>query len=46
MCRDPQSNIQAVDDSFQADGPFGGKNDNFDPFQKRSRSKIQEKDKD
>jgi hypothetical protein len=27
----PKSNISAVDDYLRADGPFEGKNDNFDP---------------
>jgi hypothetical protein len=28
----PKSNTKAVGDYLRADGPFDGKNDNFDPF--------------
>jgi hypothetical protein len=32
-CAGTQNNIQAEGDCLRADGPFEGKNDNFDPFQ-------------
>jgi hypothetical protein len=37
----PRNNIEAVGDYLRADGPFEGKNDNFDPVSS-SRERYEE----
>jgi hypothetical protein len=32
MCRDPKKNLKAVGDYLHGDGPFEGKDDDFDPI--------------